>query len=359
MEDIHVDLDANPGSKRPRTESSEPHANSSGKGITKLIEQWVHPRIEGVTTRLMHRAAQARKTIGSCKEAIAKLQELSAQGKVPSSLKVKLAPAGEKLLANLSAERASKDNLEKALLAEAIRTRQQELAHATVDLDAITSGEAFQREAREATAFEHHEPREQLLIEPIIRGKLDEFLLMMRLRMLDLSNKEAKEKEAAAKRAAEKERRAMDMDQRETGDILKRVVEEQVAKEMAKFRKQANKATHKQVRFEQKSGIRGKGGESSHSRSTSRGRSQSKDRDRRRGKAKPQHRGKGRGDSKPRGRSATPKPQRPKGPPRTRSTSRENSSGGRGSRPHRSPSDKRGGRERSVGASGSKTGARR
>ena len=320
----------------------------------------MHPRIEGVTTRLMHRAAQARKTIGSCKEAIAKLQELSApRKKWPSSLKVKLAPAGEKLLANLSAERASKDNLEKALLAEAIRTRQQELAHATVELDAITSGEAFQREAREATAFEHHEPREQLLIEPIIRGKLDEFLLMMRLRMLDLSNKEAKEKEAAAKRAAEKERRAMDMDQRETGDILKRVVEEQVAKEMAKFRKQANKATHKQVRFEQKSGIRGKGGESSHSRSTSRGRSQSKDRDKRRGKAKTQPRGKGRGDSKPRGRSATPKPQRPKGPPRTRSTSRENSSGGRGSRPHRSPSDKRGGRERSVGASGSKTGARR
>ena len=358
MEDIHVDLDANPGSKRPRTESSEPHASSSGKGITKLIEQWVHPRIEGATTRLMHRAAQARNTIGSCKEAIAKLQELSAQGKVPSSLKVKLAPAGEKLLANLSAEQASKDNLEKALLAEAIRTRQQELAHATVERDAITSGEAFQQ-AREATAFEHHEPREQLLIEPIIRGKLDEFLFMLRLRMLDLSNKEAKEKEAAAKRAAEKERRAMDMDQRETGDILKRVVEEQVAKEMAKFRKQANTATHKQVRFEQKSGIRGKGGESNHSRSTSRGRSRSKDRDKRRGKAKPQHRGKGRGDSKPRGRSATPKPQRPKGPPRTRSTSRENSRGGRGSRPHRSPSDKRGGRERSVGASGSKTGARR
>ena len=67
-----------------------------GKGVAKITAEWVGPKIGAVAAAQHKKAAQLRKTIRSNTEAIAKLQELSAQEKTPSSLTVKLPPAAQK-----------------------------------------------------------------------------------------------------------------------------------------------------------------------------------------------------------------------------------------------------------------------
>ena len=355
LEDLH----ANPASKRPRSEpsSSNSPASAAGKGVTKIMTDWAGPRIAEAATKLHKRATQLRKGIKSNKEAIAKLQELSAQEKTPSSLTLKLAPAAQKLLPICPGAAEHIQQAQKSLLAEALKQRQLEELQERAELTGITSGDQLEHDARAATRFDSLSSEEQALVTPLIRASREEFILTMHLSQLDIAVREERDTAAAAKRAADKERRAMEMDQAPTYDILKQVAAEVVAREMAKHLKQSRLDSRKKVTFESRqqsrSNSRGR------SQSKDRSRSQSKDRARPRGKAKPSKKGgPGRGSSRPRGKAATPKPPRRR-PSTSRSQSRENSQGGRGSRPRRSPSAKRGGRERSVGGGGSRTGARR
>ena len=356
---------ANPGSKRPRSEpsSSDAVASAAGKGGTKIITDWAAPKLAEVATELYKRAGQLRRSIQSNTEAIAKLQDVSAQDKTPSSLTLKLPPAAQKLLASAPGVAEHIKQAEKGLLAEALQQRQAQEKHDRAALTDITSGKQFQLGAKAAIHFDRLPPPAQALIEPFIKSREEDFILSIHLRELDLSDKEMKEKEAKAERAANKERRAMELDQAPTREVIGQVVQEMVAremaKEMAKLRKQANLQSRKKVQFESKQHSRSNSrGRSQSKQSRGRGRSQSRDRSRASSKTKSPRRSKSRNGSKPRGRSATPKPSRRR-QSSSRSKSRENSRGGRGSRPRRSPSAKHGGRERSVGASGSRTGARR
>ena len=360
---------ANPGSKRPRSEpsSSDAVANAAGKGGAKIITDWAAPKLAEVATELYKRAGQLRRSIQSNTEAIAKLQDVSAQDKTPSSLTLKLPPAAQKLLASAPGVAELIKQAEKGLLAEALQQRQAQEKHDRAALTDITSGKQFELGAKATIHFDRLPPAAQALIEPLVKSRAEDFILSIHLRELDLSDKEKKEKEAKAERAANKERRAMELDQAPTREVIGQVVQEMVAremaKEMAKLRKQANLQSRKKVQFESKQHSRSNSRSNSRGRSQSkqskgRGRSQSRDRGRASSKTKSPRRSKSRNGSKPRRRSATPKPSRRR-QSSSRSKSRENSRGGRGSRPRRSPSAKHGGRERSVGASGSRTGARR
>ena len=357
------DLHANPASKRPRSEpsSSDSPASAAGKGVTKIMTDWAGPKIAGAATKLHKRAAQLRKGIQSCREAIAKLQELSAQEKTPSSLTLKLTSVAQNLLPRCREATEHIQQAQKALLAEALKERQLNEMQEQAELTCITCGDQLEHDARVATRYDSLSLQEQALVAPLIHASKEEFILTMRLSDLDIAAKEKRDAATAAKRATDKERRAMEMDQAPTYDILKKVAAEIVAKEMAKHTakhlKQSRLDDRKKVRFDSRQPTRSDS--RGRSRSKGRSRSRNKDRDGARGRGKSfKKEGPGRGNSKPRGRATTPKPpgQRPS---TSRSQSRENSRGGRGSRPHRSPSGKRGGRERSVGVGGSRTGARR
>ena len=353
------DLHANPAHKRPRSEpsSSDSHASAAGKGVTKIMTDWASPKIAEAAIKLHKRVAQLRKGIKSSKEAIAKLQELSAQEKTPSSLTLKLAPAAQKLLPSCPGAAEHIQQAQKGFVAEALKQRQLDELQERAELAGITSGDQLEHNARAATRFDSLTSDEQALVTPLILAGKEEFILTLHLSEFTIAAREDAEAAAAAKRATEKERRAMEMDQAPTYDILKRVAAEVVAKEMAKHLKQSRLDSRKKVTFESRQQSRS----DSRGRSQSKGRSSSrnKDREKPRGKAKSSGKGgRSRDSSKPRGRAATPKPPRRR-PSTSRSQSRENSRGGRGARPHRSPSAKRGGRERSVGGGGSKTGARR
>lgn len=373
-------LDANPTSKRPRSEpsNSNSHASAAGKGVAKITEDWAGPKITEVAARQHQRAAQLQKSIQSNKEAIAKLQEFSAQEKTPSSLTVKLAPAAAKMLPHLPAAAELIKQTEKVLLAEALQRRQASDMQDQAELSSITDGDQFDIDARAATQFDSLPPRERTLVEALIAGRKEEYLVIMRFARLDMSAREEKQREAKAKRATATAARAMEMDQLPTSAAIKGVVSEEVeaqlAKQMAKLRKQANLGSRKKVQFEgrQQSRAKSRGRSESRVRGHPRGKDPSQPRSRDRGRSSHRSRtpmrGSNRGNSSrgnfsrrnshPRGRPATPAPQRRR-PSTPRSMSRENSRGGRGARPHRSPSAKHGGRERNAGVRGSKMGARR
>ena len=358
------DLIANPANKRPRSEpsSSDSPASAAGKGVAKIAADWAGPKIAEVAATQHKRVAQLRKSIQSNKEATAKLQELSAQEKTPSSLTVKLAPAAQKMLPHLPDMAELIKQTEKGFVAEALRQRQAGDLQVQAELSGITSGDQFDLDARAATHFDSLQPVERALIEALITVRKEEFLVTMHFSQLDMSAREEKHREAKAQRATATQARAMEMDQLPTGAAIKGVVAEivasQLAKEMAKFRKHANLDSRKKVQFESK--------QQSRSISRGRGRSQSKDRSKPRDKTrgKPSGRsstprgGPSRSSSRSRGRSSTPTPRR-RQPSSPRNKSRENFRGGRGSRPRRSPSAKHGERERNVGGSGFKMGARR
>ena len=358
------DFLANPANKRARSEpsSSDSPAYAVGKGVAKITADWAGPKLGAVIVDQHKRAAQLRKSMQSNKEAIAKLQELSAQEKTPSSLTVKLAPAAQKMLPHLPAAAELIKQTEKAFIAEALRQREAGDIQDQADLSSITSGDQFDIDARAATHFDGLQPVEQALVEALIAETKEELLLTMRFSQIDVEEREEKQRQAKAKRASDTQARAMEMDQLPTGAAIKGVVAEivaaQLAKEMAKLRKHANSDSRRKVHFEggqqSRSDSRGRG----RSHSTDRGQPRTKHRGRPNGGFRTPRRGPSRGSSQPRGRSATPKPRR-RQPSSSHSKSRENSRGGRGTRPHRSPSAKHGGRERSVGGRGSKTGARR
>ena len=359
---LYVESIANPASKRPRSEpcNSNNPANAAGKGVAKIVEDWAGPKLAMVAASQHKRAAQLRKSIQSNKEAAAKLQELSAQEKTPSSLAVKLPPAAAKILPHLPAAADLITQPEKVFLAEALLQRQASQTQDQADLSSITDGDQFDIDARAATHFDSLQPVEHGLVEALIANRKEEFLVSMRFSQLDMTAKEEKQKEAKAKRATATATRAMEMDQLPTSAAIKGVVAEVVAaqlvKEMAKLRKQANLGSRRKVRFESRqqsrSVSRGRG------RSRSKGPSQPHNRGKSRGGSSTPTRGPCRGDSRPRGRPATPTPRR-RQPSSSRSKSQENSQGGRGARPRRPPSAKHGGGERSAGGSGSKMGARR
>ena len=361
--------------KRPRSEpsNSNSHASTAGKGVAKIVEEWAGPKLVEVAVAQHKRAAQLHKSVHSNKEAIAKLQELSAQEKTPSSLTVKLAPAAAKMLPHLPAAAELIKQTEKLLLAEALTQRQASDMQDQAELSSITDGDQFDIDARAATQFDNLPPVERTLVEALIAGRKEEYLVTMRFSRLDMSAREEKQREAKAKRATATAARAMEMDQLPTSAAIKGVVTEEVAaqlaKEMAKFGKQANLGSRKKVQFEsrQQSRAKSRGQSESRERGHSRGKGPNQSRSRDRGKSSHRShtptRGSSRGNSsrgnaRPRGRSATPAPQRRRSSS-SRSKSRENSRGGRGARPHRSPSAKHGGRERNAGVRGSKMGARR
>ena len=354
---------ANPANKRPRNEpsNSNSHASAAGKGEAKVMSDWAGPKLAEVAANLFKKAAHLHMSIQSNKEAIAKLQEFSAQEKTPSSLTLKLAPAAVKLLPHVAGVAEQIKQIEKGLMEEALRRRKADELKDKADLSSITSGDQFESDARTATSFDSLSSAAQALLQPLIIDAKKEFLLTMQLSDLDMTAKLEKQNAAKAARAAAKEARDMEHDQMPTGEVLKTIVETQVAKEMAKqmakLRKQGNLAARRTVHFEHKpsrsnSRVRG--------RSQSNSRSQSRDTNRGRASGRPftPPRGRSRRTPKPRGRSATPRPQR-RQPSSSRSKSRENSKGGRGARPHRSPSAKRGGRERNVDGRGSRMGAHR
>ena len=356
---------ANPGSKRPRSEPSysDGNASAAGKGGAKIMMDWATPKLAEAVDALYKRAGQLRRSIQSNTEAIAKLQDVSAQDKTPSSLTLRLAPAAQKLLACVPEAAEHIKQAEKRLVAEALKQRQAQLTSEQNELTDITSGKRFELDALAIIKFDRLSAAGKGLVLPLIQSSKDDFILNLHLYELDISDKLEREKKAKADRAAAKERRAMELDQAPTREVLSQVVKEMVAREMAKEvakqRKQANVQTRRKVQFESKQHSRSNSRGRSHSKpSKGRGRSQSRERGRASGKSKSPWRNTSRGKSKPRGRSATPKPSRRRPLP-SRSNSRENSKGGRGTRPHRSPSAKQGGRERSVGASGSRMGARR
>ena len=360
----YEDLLANPANKRARSEpsSSDSPAYAAGKGVAKITAEWVGPKIGAVAAAQHKKAAQLRKTIRSNTEAIAKLQELSAQEKTPSSLTVKLPPAAQKMLPHLPAAAELIKQTEKALVAEALRQRVADDSQHKAELSSILTGDQFDFEIRAATHFDSLQPVERAFTESLIANAKEDILLTMRFAEIDMHEREEKQKEAKAKRDTATQARAMEMDQLPTSAAIKGVVAEivasQLAKEMAKFRKHANLDSRKKVQFESR--------QQSRSTSRGRGRSQSRDRSKPRnktrgkpsGRSSTPRRGPSRGTSRPRGRPSTPTPRR-RQPSSSRSMSRENFRGGRGSRPRRSPSAKHGGRERNVGGNGSKMGARR
>ena len=358
----YVESLANPASKRPRNEpcNSNSHASAAGKGVAKIVEDWAGPKLAEVAASQQKRATQLRKSIQSNREAIAKLQELSAQEKTPSSLTVKLAPAAAKMLPHLPAAAELIKQTEKAFLAEALQQRQASDLQDQAELSSITDGDEFDVDARAATHFDNLQPVERTLVEALIADRKEELLVCMRFSQLDMSAREEKQREAKAKRATATAARAMEMDQLPTGAAIKGVVTEEVtaqlAKEMAKLRKQANLGARRKVQFERRqptrSDSRGRG------RSPSKAPGQPRNRGKSSGRSSTPRRGPSRGSSRPRGRPSMPTPQRRR-PSSSRSKSRENSQGGRGARPRRSPSAKHGGRERNAGASGSRMGARR
>jgi hypothetical protein len=374
----YVESLANPASKRPRSEpsNSDSHAGAAGKGVAKIVENWAGPKITEVAAAQHKRAAQLRKHIQSNKEAIAKLQEFSAQEKTPTSLTVKLAPAAAKMLPHLPAAAQLIKQTEKTLIAEALRRRQDSDTSDQAELSCITDGDQFDIDARAATHFDSLKPKERGLVETLIAERKEEFLVCMHFLQLDMSAKEENQRQAKAKRATAAAAHAMEMDQLPTSAAIKGVVTEvvaaQLAKEMAKLRKQANSGSRKKVQFGHRQPSRG----NSRGRARSHSRDPSQPRGRERGRSSHRFstpvRGSSRGNSKrgdfdrsksnrgtsDHGRPATPTPQRRR-PFSSRSKSRENSRGGRGARPHRSPSAKHGGRERNAGVRGSKMGARR
>ena len=363
-------VNANPAPKRARSEpsSSNSHASSAGKGVAKIVEDWAGPKLTDVAAAHHKRAAQLRSALQSDTEAIAKLQEFSAQDKVPSSLTIKLAPAAQKLAAVIPAAEEAKKGIEKLFLTEALRQREASLTAVRAELEAVTSGVQFDLDARAATQFDSLQNVERAHVEALIASKKEEFLVTLRLSQLTMSAREEKQREAKAKRAEAFAARDVDMAQAPTDQILKRVVAETVAKEMAKYRKHANLDSRKQVHFgsrqQSRSDSRGRG--RSHSKSTSRPRGTSRGKPS--GRSSTPMRGPSRSQSRERpstprrqpssSRSKSREPRR-RQPSSSRSKSRENSRGDRGTRPHRSPSAKHAGRERSGGGSGSKMGARR
>ena len=355
---------ANPANKRPRNEPNNSNSNAcaAGKGEANIMSDWAGPKLAETFVNIHKRIASLRKSIQSNREAIAKLQEFSAQEKTPSSLTLKLAPAAAKLLPQAAGAAEHIKQAEKALVEEALRLRRADELQNAAELSSTTSGEQFEFDARTATSFDSLSTTAKALLEPLIRDAKEEFLLTLQLSDLDMTAKLEKQNAAKAARAAAREARDMEHDQMPTGAVIKTIVEAQVAKEMAKqmakLRKQGIMASRRTVHFENR--------QPSRSTSRMRGRSQSKSRSESRythrgrssGRPATSPRGRGQRTPTPCGRPATPRPQRRR-PSSSRSKSRENSKGGRGARPHRSPSGKRGGRERSVGGNGSKMGARR
>ena len=186
------DFLANPANKRARSEpsSSDSPAYAVGKGVAKITADWAGPKLGAVIVDQHKRAAQLRKSMQSNKEAIAKLQELSAQEKTPSSLTVKLAPAAQKMLPHLPAAAELIKQTEKAFIAEALRQREAGDIQDQADLSSITSGDQFDIDARAATHFDGLQPVEQALVEALIAETKEELLLTMRFSQIDVEERE-------------------------------------------------------------------------------------------------------------------------------------------------------------------------
>ena len=398
MADNDVSHEANPGHKRQRTAAESSLAGSAGKGYTKTAFDWAAAKLAAVHNALAKKASQLGKTLHNAQSAAAHLQELKAAEKVPSSLRARFAPAAQAHLAGAPEIKEHLASAEKLLVEAALQQRQQEVTGATNELSAILTGDAFQRAAKDATCFDKQSAKLQAVLEPLITDAEEDFKLAMELAQLDLQQRTAKEKAAAAERAAAKERRSMELDQTETGEVLTRVVEELMEK---KFPKLLRKHQPAAVRFDTRGQPRGR--KQSPAQRRSRGRSPSRGLERASARRQtpargPQHPSRGRSASRAPARyptrAQTPARHRPHTPrsmastPRGRSQQRDgrqwreapradhrqrnprstsrphsrppiNRQGGRGSRPHRSPSAWHGGGGRSGGASGSRMGARR
>lgn len=370
--------DANPGNKRPRTAAESCLLGSSGKGITKHASSWAAPQLAAVHSELARKAKALGKTIQNRSSSIQKLQQLQAAGTIPPTLTLKRSPAAQALLDAAPALKERLQVLERDLLAAALQERQQEGTTATEELNAILTGDAFQRASKEALSFDTQPSTYQLQLDPLITAAEVEFKSAMHFGQLDVQRRTAKAEKAAAARATATERRKMEMDQMETDRSVLQVVREEMATHLPKLLKKQQQ--QRGVQFASRG--RAQGRSQTPQRSQSRGRSAARGQQRATPRAQTPARSASRtprnaphmprsAPSTPRGRNQPRSGHRPRQPPRAdslrtpRSKSRprsfppKNTGGGRGARPHRSPSAWPAGGGRSGGASGSKMGARR
>ena len=399
MADNPVSHDANPGSKRPRTAGESSLAGSAGKGITKSVSKWALQKIAAVHSTLARKAQQLSKSYHNDESAHSHLEELSAAGKVPSSLRFKLTPAQLARLPRMPGAKEEVEALEKRFVEQALEDRRTDAAKTGVELSDILTGDTFADACKEALSFDKLSAKLRADILPLIEEAEEDFKGAMEVAQADLKQRAAKEKAAAAQRAAAKERHSMEMDQSENDKIITRVVQEQLTLQLPKLLK---KKQQQNVRFDTRGAPRGRKQSPAQRRGRSPPRGQARPGARRqtpaRGSPHPSRgRSQSRGWEAPRGRRQTPArsarngPSTPRSvpsaqrghsqqrswrqsrePPRgdskrsaPRSTSRPrswppiNRQGGRGARPHRSPSAWHDGGGQSGGGSGSRTGARR
>lgn len=344
--------DANPhADKRPRVEhgsSSDPARDQErGKGVAKRVKEYAAQPLAALTEELTQHGVALRKGIKSATKAAEALAASKEKGEVVTSLRLIRSPALESIFKDNEELTEGAAKLEAQAQDNALRNRQKEAADKEKELSDLMEGDTFLKAARSKLRPERIGGLAGFMLDEHIKTAAEDFKLCLYLKFVTFENTEAAQAEAAKKRAEQKEKERMEIEQQDTATTVKRLVDEQVRKALAKLQPPPKPPPAK-VSF-QPAG-------STPSRGRSPKRAQTPHPGKGRGKRKPKGGGKAQPPAKPRGRSSSRGSHRAS---RSRSKSQGNGNGDRGAHPHRPPSGKQGGSGRAGGGGGSKTGPRR
>jgi hypothetical protein len=342
--------------KRARVEQgsySDPTRDSErGKGVAKRIKEFASRPLAAIAAELTKRAVALRKGIKAAVQSVGKLEACKAKGEVVTSLHLSRSPALTAILAEQPQLAEDATKVELAAQDAALHKRRQELLDARAELTAIAEGDTFLKAAVAKLKPERLIGLPALCLQEEIMAAAEDFKLCLRLKFLGFEDAEEARAAAAKEKAAQKEKERMEIEQQDTATTVKRLVEEQVRKALAKRKEPAK------VSFKPAKGAPSK----ARDRSASRGRSPKRSQTPHPGK------GKGKRGRPPKGGGKTHTPAHSRGrsssrgshkASRSRSKSQGNGKGDRGTHPRRPPSGKQGGSGRVGGGGGSKTGQRR
>ena len=234
MADNTVGHVADPGNKRPHTAVKSSHAGSVGGIYTQTAFDWAAPKLAAVHTALAKRATQLCKTIHHGQSALAHLQEHMAAEKVPSSLRVRLAPAAQAHLASVPQVKEHVAAAEKLLMEAALQAREQKVTGAIVELSAILTGDVFSRAAKDATCFDDQSPKLRAVLQQLITDAEASFKRVMRFSK-DGSKQRSHKEKAAAACAPDRERRAMKMNETEMAEAISLLLEAELTRQLPRL----------------------------------------------------------------------------------------------------------------------------
>ena len=175
------------------------HAGSAGKGITETASKWALQKIAAVHCTLAKKAQQLDTSFHSKQNAHAHLQELSAAGKVPSSLCVELSSVALALLPKVPGALEELVALEKLFMKAEIAKLQREAAQDGAALQDILTGDAFVSACRQAMEFDSLSAKTQATLLPLITEAEEDFKLDMEFAQVDLQEHATKEEAAPTK----------------------------------------------------------------------------------------------------------------------------------------------------------------